>query len=116
MSWVALLAARAWGVPVEVLAQRFGDERPQQALVVQTLQADAPPQVPRHARIQVDERLGRLRLCGTMRVAVFHHGVTLSEDQRRLSEVPAAREDLTPARRDGGTGRRRGLKILRPQG
>jgi hypothetical protein len=39
----------------QMLAQRFGDEAAQQSLLVQTLQADAPPESLRNASVQIHE-------------------------------------------------------------
>ncbi|TMB55752.1 MAG: HEAT repeat domain-containing protein, partial [Deltaproteobacteria bacterium] len=47
-SRVALLRS-AGGTPVQVLAQRFGDERAQQALVAQALEPDPSPEMTRYA-------------------------------------------------------------------
>src|SRR5439155_4477474 len=50
------------GVPhlalAQVLAQRLGDEAAQEALLSQALQAHAPPEVLRDARVQVHQDLG----------------------------------------------------------
>ena len=68
---------------MEVLAQRFGDEVPEQPLLPETLQPNATPQLLRHARVEIHERLGTLtRSCMCMR---WHLRLSSMRLERRLA-------------------------------